>query len=274
MNINRIRRGADILEHPVLIRRGIFSTEDAGKVLGWSRKELNPLLFRLVKKGKLVRIKRALFCIQSAGTKDSKNGYPHNWYLIAKALAENKPYFVSYYSAMRLHGMTGESIQTIFVSCNKQLRIPQTLRIPIRFVTIPKTRFWGLEEKWVTNEEKVWTTGLERTFIDALDRLDLSGGITEVARGLWLVKKEISGSQLVNTAKRFDSSAVAKRLGFLMEILNLGSAKDREGLRRFALSSQSYVLFDPTLKKRGRYLHAWRLCLNQDPAEIKKNLMT
>ena len=267
-------RATYLIEHPVLIQKRIFSTGEVEKILGWPREKLHFMLSRLVKKGRLVRIKRDLYGLQPPGVKTLAKGYPFNWYLIAKALAGNKPYFISHYSAMQLQGMTSESIQTVFLSLAEQVSPPRALRIPIRFVTVSKRRFWGLEEKWVTNEEKVWVSDRERTVIDALDRSDLTGGITEVSRGLWLIKKDIDFSKLITYARRFESCAVAKRLGFLMEVLSMSTAKEREKLRQFALSAKGYAFLDPTLKKKGRCLSAWRLVLNQEPAALQKNLMT
>lgn len=268
------KREPILLDNLFLIRKGVFSTEDAVKAVGWPRKELHPVLFRLVKKGKLARIKRGLFCLVPPGTRGSEKGYPQNWFLIARALAADKPYFISHYSAMQLHGMTSQSIQTIFISQSVQRRSPQELRIPIRFVTVPKKRFWGLEEKWVTNEEKIWVSDRERTVCDILDRPDLGGGISEIARGLWLVKKEIGASKLVRYAKRFGSYAAAKRLGFLMETLGVGSPQQIKEMYQFIRSSVSYAFFDPTLKKTGRHLRRWRLRLNLEIAEIETNLAT
>jgi predicted transcriptional regulator of viral defense system len=175
---------------------------------------------------------------------------------------------------MHLHGMTGEAIQTIFISRPEQRRLPKDLRIPIRFVTIPKKRFWGLEEKWVTNEEKVHVSDLERTILDILDRPDLSGGISEIARGLWLAKKDINGSRLFQYAKRFDSLAAMKRLGFLMENLGLASQDTINEMHQFIRSSTSYAFLDPISKKEGKHLDRWRLRMNIDMADIRENLMT
>src|SRR3989338_6541305 len=174
-----MRRESLLLDNPFLIRKKVFTTNEAEESLQWSKTDLYSVLFRLVQKGKLVRIKRGLFCLVPPGTGDLKRGYPQNWFLIAKALAGDKPYFFSHYSAMHLHGMTSASIQTIFISRPEQRRVPKDLRIPVRFVTIPQKKLWGLEEKWVTNEEKVRVSDLERTVLDILDRPDLSGGISE-----------------------------------------------------------------------------------------------
>lgn len=267
-------RGSDLIEHPTLIRMGIFSTHEAMKVLGWTRKEIHPILFRLVKKGKLMRIKRGLFCIQPRGAAGSRQGTSQNWLLIAKSLAGNKPYFISHYSAMHLHGMTGGSVLTIFISMSVQRRSPDRLNIPLYFVTVPAEQFWGLEEKWVTQEGKVWVSDRERTLIDILDRPDLAGGISEIMRGLWMIRREIDSSRLIAYARRFASYAAAKRLGLLMETLHLGKEKEIKKLHDFTKDSSSYAFLDPTAEKKGPYFNRWHLRINLDLAMLEKNLMT
>ena len=269
-----MRRESLLLDNPFLIRKKVFTARDAENAVQWSKAALYPVLFRLVQKGKLLRIKRGLFCLVPPGTGNLSKGYPLNWFLVAKALAEGKPYFFSHYSAMHLHGMTSASIQTIFISRPEQRRVSKDLRIPVRFVTIPQKKLWGLEEKWVTNEEKVRVSDLERTVLDILDRPDLSGGISEIARGLWLAKKEINGSRLLDYAKRFDSLAAVKRLGFLMENLDLVSEEAIDKIHKLIQSSTSYAFLDPASKKEGKFLDRWHLRINADMINIQKNLMT
>ncbi len=263
-----------LLDNASLIRKKVFTSKEAKEALGWSMTDVYSVLFRLIQKGRVVRIKRSLFCLVPPGVKDFKTGYPQNWFLIAKALAEDKPYFISHYSAVHLHGMTTEAVQTIFVSRPEQYRLPKDLRIPIQFVTVPQKKFWGIEEKWVTNEEKVSVSDLERTILDILDRPDLSGGISEIVRGLWIIKKEINMLKLVDQAKRFNSLAAAKRLGFLMEQLELGSQEVINQLHEFVKPSTSYSFLDPTAKKEGSYHNRWHLRANVDIVDIQKNIMT
>ena len=115
--INNITKSGDILlQSSILQRKGIFSTNEAEQILTWNRKDLSLILFRLIKKGRLCRIKRGLFCIMPYGfQKESQQGYPFNWFLIAQALAGKLTYYISHYSALQLHGMTTEPIQTIFM---------------------------------------------------------------------------------------------------------------------------------------------------------------
>lgn len=264
----------DINNSAELVRKSVFSTRDAASELKITPAQANALLFRLTKQGKIIRVKRGLFCIVPPGVRDNPKGYPCNWYLIVRSLMGKLPYYISHYSAMHLHGMTAESVQTVFASCARQLRVPASVRIPVRLITVPAERFWGIEEKWITNEERARVSDLERTIIDSLDRLDLTGGLSELARGVWLVKGRLNPGRLVEYAGRFRSYAAAKRLGFLMEELQIGSGEEIERLRQFISESASYAPLDPTRQNAGHYVHRWRLRVNYGPDELKKNLMT
>lgn len=267
-------RGSLLLDNPELWRKQVFSFQEASRMLSCPGQALHAILYRLVRKGKLLRIKRGLFAFNVRGNGPSQTGYPQNWYVVGRALAEKAPYFFSYYTAMHLHGMTTESVQTLFMSLAKQRRLSANLKIPLYWVAVRPETFWGLEELWVTHEEKVWASNLERTIIDILDRPDLSGGILEIARGLELVKRKIDYRKLAAYARRFGSFAAAKRLGFLCEILSLGSEQAPKSLQKFVKRSASYALFDPTLAVKGSYLSRWHLRVNLEPDEIKRNLMT
>lgn len=263
-----------ILENPSLNQIGIFTLQDAQRELAWPDITLLAALSRLTRSGKLIRIKRSLYCMRPIGVA-MKDGFPpYNWFLIAKKILEDKLHYFSHYSAMHLHGMTGESIQTIFVSLQNQVHLPPTLKIPVRYVIAGKRAFWGLEQKWITNEEKINVSDLERTILDALDRLDLSGGIMEAARGIALVHKKINTSRLIEYSRKFHSVAAVKRLGFLMESLSIDSPEAIRALLRITSQYPSYALLDPTLDKKGSYLHRWRLIINFDVENLKQNLMT
>ena len=82
-------------------------------------------------------------------------------------------------------------------------------------------KFFGIEDKWVTKQEKVKVSNPEKTVIDALMRPELCGGITEIAKGIWLKKHDLNYQKLLNYSRRIKVKAVAKRLGFILEVLNL-----------------------------------------------------
>ena len=62
---------------------------------------------------------------------------------------------------------------------------------------------------------------LEKTIIDCLFKPDYAGGIVEVAKAIYTSKDKIKYDILLEYAKKFDSQAVIKRLGFFLEMLNI-----------------------------------------------------
>ncbi len=58
-----------------------------------------------------------------------------------------------------------------------------------------------------------------------------------------------------------------RRLGFLMEVYDLGTAAERERLREQATGS--YSLLDPIMPPQGKHAARWHLRLNVDPEEFR-----
>ncbi|MFA5256329.1 MAG: transcriptional regulator, partial [Candidatus Omnitrophota bacterium] len=69
--------------------------------------------------------------------------------------------------------------------------------------------------------------------------------------------------------KKIGIKAVAKRLGFILQLLGLSDNNTLVELKNYLQSSEAYVLFDPTLKNTGRYIREWRLRVNFNPDELK-----
>ena len=100
-----------------------------------------------------------------------------------------------------------------------------------RFIRCKPEHFFGTMDHWVTKQEKVTVSDLERTVLDGLRQPEYCGGVTEVAKGLWIRWADMDVSRLVEYALRLNVGAVMRRLGFLMEVYDLGTAADRERLR-------------------------------------------
>ncbi len=49
---------------------------------------------------------------------------------------------------------------------------------------------------WITKQEKVRVSNIEKTIMEAMVRPELCGGISEVARGIWLVKNRVEFTRL------------------------------------------------------------------------------
>lgn len=93
-------------------------------------------------------------------------------------------------------------------------------------------------------------TDREKTIIDGLDLPQHVGGVSEIAKALKGSWKTLNEKKLRSYAAKIGNSAVAKRLGFLMETLGLGNV---EALRMEAPLAPGFSPLDPTMPKRGKY---------------------
>ncbi|MBK5211865.1 MAG: type IV toxin-antitoxin system AbiEi family antitoxin domain-containing protein [Coriobacteriia bacterium] len=251
--------------------KAIFTTDDARAVTGSSVVVVDLLIAKLVKKKWLIRLTRGVYLIVPLSAGEAGE-YSENWYVVAKHLIEPADYYLSHFSALEIHQMTTQPVLTVYISTPVR-RIPKEIAgATYRFIAIKREGLWGLEDTWATPSERVKASDLERTILDCLDRPDLSGGIIEVARGLWAVRDRIDYVKLIKYTERLGRKTVVKRLGFLLEVLAIGTPESVVALKRFVTAS--YTLLDPTLPAEGRYVAKWRVRVNIDPDELKSATTT
>ena len=243
----------------------VFTFADAQKVIKSSDSATRFILHALTEKKWLIRLTKGKYLIVpfEAGEKAE---HTENWFVIAKNLIEPEPYYLSHYSALDIHEMLTQPALTVYISTPIR-RIPKKiLGATFRFVYTKSQALWGLEGAWVTQSQKVKVSDLERTIIDCLDRSDLCGGISELAKGIWTKRNEIDYSKLVDYALKYGKKSVIKRLGFLLETYSLGN---KELLLRLKEElTNSYVLLDPSLPASGKFKSSWKVKANIEPAEL------
>jgi predicted transcriptional regulator of viral defense system len=66
---------------------------------------------------------------------------------------------------------------------------------------------------------------LEKTFVDALTRPHLSGGLIEIGKALYESKEKIDYQKLLDYLNRNEREAAKKRFLFLVELLGLNLDK-------------------------------------------------
>lgn len=227
------------------------------------------LLTNLVKRNVIARIKSAKYLILQTGT---ENMQLKNWPIIAREIAASHLYFISHYSAMRLHGMTSHSIMDVYITMPARVPDKKLKDIKYHFIYSKKDHFWGLATHWATKQDQVQVSDLERTLLDGLDRPDISGGLIDVVRGIWVKQKEIDWAKLMPYTKQYKTKAAVKRLGFIVETLKIGNEKFTEQLLAVIKNAKGYVLFDPEGAKKGGYQNRWGIRLNSDIEELKASV--
>ena len=180
--------------------------------------------------------------------------------ILPAALVGKTPYYLSHATAMELHRMVTQPRLGIFVSTSKRMLDRAMQSTQFKFIFIRPEQIFGTVPHWVTKQVQVILSDVERTVIDGLRRPEYCGGVTEVARGLWMRHEDIKVEKLIQYATRLKVGAVIRRLGYLLETYHLASPalldQMRNGLTR------TYDLLDPLQPAGGQYINRWRLRLN------------
>ncbi len=243
-----------------------FTLADAQAITGLNSQLASSLLHKAVHRGLVSRLKPGVFVIVPPEL-GSASDYAGDPYLTAKRLAGSAQSFISHASAMEIHRMVTQPQLVVFASSSKRLRSRTLHGMEFRFVFIQPEHYFGTAKHWVTKQESVDISDLERTVIDGLRQPEYCGGITEVAKGLWMRHQDMQAKKLVDYALRISTGAVLRRLGYLLELYAIAPQSELARLRD--VLSETYVPLDPMLPKEGPHLRRWRLQLNITRQELE-----
>ncbi|HPS31244.1 MAG TPA: type IV toxin-antitoxin system AbiEi family antitoxin [bacterium] len=249
-----------------------FVYTEAAKALPQSSDSaLKELLSDMVKRGLLMRLKKGLYFI--IPFEKNPDSFMPDWHIIAGCLIKEADYYIGYYSALQIHGLITQPSLKEQIVVSKQIR-PSTIKIKgvdFQFIYHNENHFFGFKRIWIDSFNKVFCSDLEKTFIDCLFKPDYAGGIVEVARAIHISKDKIDFNKLFKYAEEFKSQAVIKRLGFLLELLEI---KTDIILKLNKLKTSSYVLLDTELPKSGKMICRWSVQQNLETETIKSAVYT
>jgi len=236
-----------------------FTLAEAQSITGLSAGSTRSLLHKATQRGLVARLKSGLFTLvpQELGSETEYSGNP---YLAARALVGKTPYYLSHATAMELHRMVTQPRLGIFVSTPKRMMARAMQSTQYKFIFIRPEQIFGTVPHWITKQEQVILSDVERTVVDGLRRPEYCGGITEVARGLWMRHEDMKVEKLIQYATRLKVGAVIRRLGYLLETYHLASPALLDQLRNGL--TRTYDLLDPLQPAGGQYINRWRLRLN------------
>lgn len=245
--------------------RTLFSHADVEEITGLQPKSARNLVASLVQRGVATRLKPGLFILVpfELGREREYFGNPH---VVARELAGGTDYYISHASAMDIHQMVTQPQLVMYTTSPQAIRPRIVLGTEFRFVRCKPGHLFGLTDHWATKTEKVQVSDLERTVIDGLKHSEHCGGFSEVAKGFWMRREDMTPGKLVDYALRLGVGAVIRRLGFLLETFEVGAPRDLERLQEHLTAS--YAILDPLLPAEGKFLARWRIKLNVDPDEI------
>jgi predicted transcriptional regulator of viral defense system len=235
-----------------------------------SKKSISQQLAMMVSNGLLMRIREGIYYIVPYEA-DSEIFMP-DWHLLAEPLV-GQNYYIGYYSALQIHQLITQPSLIEQIVVNKQIKPSETTikDIKFQFVYHNENRFFGYKKVWIDNFNKVYCSDLEKTIIDCLNKPDYAGGIVEIAKAIYMAKDKLHYDTLLKYALRFNSQAVIKRLGYLLELLQI-STPIIASLQNQRTSSIS--LLDTEAPKFGKIFTRWNIQQNIDIETIKTSIIT
>ncbi len=138
---------------------------------------------------------------------------------------------------------------TVYVSCTRRVR-PQTVcGYDLRLVHITAEQEFGTMKHWIEKERFVMISDMERAINDGLRHPQFAGGITQVAKGLWMKRDVLKVERLADYARGIGIGAVVRRLGYLLDHYGLADASMLESLR--GMLTATCQRLDPLLPAEG-----------------------
>lgn len=261
-----------LLDKLIETKQLCFGIDTAYRLLPDSNTDaVKRLLSDMTKRGLLMRVKEGLYYIIPF-EQDPETFMP-DWHLLSQYLVGDTSYYIGYFSALQIHSLTTQPNLKEQIVVNKQIKpsILMVKGIPFQFIYHNEKHFFGNKKTWIDRFNKVQCSDLEKTIIDCLFKPQYAGGVTEIAKAIHKSKDKIDYPNLLQYTKQFNSQAVIKRLGFLLELLEIKHSVIGEFKK---LKTNSFVLLEPSYPKVGKTISRWSIQQNLDNDSILSPIFT
>jgi predicted transcriptional regulator of viral defense system len=245
--------------------RDIVEADDIISLLE-SEKTGRKVIRNLVRKGWLTRLVggRYMFMPPERGAENIGENNP-----LAVAAAVVDESYVGWWSAASFHGFTTQKPATVFVAVHKQMA-PRTIEgAEIRFVSVEARKFFGFNTYNVYGRS-TRISDPEKTLVDCIDRPELAGGPSELARIVHAAMAEIDQEKLMAAALQMKSKALLQRLGFLSDLVERPLKDEWRQQLRAAIPKKTRSTFGARARAEGDigYVAEWELHVHARKDEL------
>jgi predicted transcriptional regulator of viral defense system len=261
-------QGVQLLERAIKEYGPIFTIEQVSSLpvnQSLSPQQIRKLISKLAQSGWIEILKRGTYAVKSPLFSGDIPPFA-----IAKALVQ--PMAISHWSALAHHGFSTQNPAMIQASTPHKVVTPEmrsgkayrprgraawrVFDLEFEFVHVKKDWFWGMQKIWANSWIQVDITDRERTVLDLIVRPDIFGGIRAVSETMEEALPQIDLDRLVTYALRYDVGAVIKRLGWLLEKMEV-SANLLLPLQNYPVSGT--ILLDPNQPKSNKHDPLWHI---------------
>jgi predicted transcriptional regulator of viral defense system len=262
-------RGSELLVHFAQRNPPTFEAREAAELLVVDTSAVARILSTLVARGWVTRHRKGIYEIAPLWATPSQPFDPDRFAALARWVRE--PYYVGFRSALEIRDWLDYPVRgRIWIAVSTPHHAPTTMRDRVTWVVLREGRFsWGRERHWI-GDQAIWISDPERTVLDGLHLPRHVGGVTEVVSVLVRAWSSFDRARLVAHVDRLAIDAVRRRLGFVLEAVDLPGAPELAEQLHATLSHsrRSPVVLDPSLPVDGPIDRRWDLRVNLDRAEI------
>ncbi|AOO82244.1 type IV toxin-antitoxin system AbiEi family antitoxin domain-containing protein [Bosea vaviloviae] len=189
-------------------------------------------------------------------------------FVLASASVDNG--YVGWWAAASRHGFTTQVPNAIHVATDRQVPSREIQGNPVRYVKLSPRKFFGWQDM-AASARTFRVSTPEKTVVDCVDRPDLCGGPTELARIVARASESLSDETLVELALRLGSVSACQRLGYLLDLTapNYLSNSQRAKLREL-IPSSARSIFGRAQRDAGDvgYVSDWGLLVNAAESDL------
>jgi predicted transcriptional regulator of viral defense system len=239
---------------------GAFDVAGAAQALGLPVDRTRKLLSYLARRGWLSRVRRGLYVAVPLDARRSGEWVEDPWVVAHRVF---RPCYIGGWTACEHWDLTDQVFRAILVVTAKKVRDrePVIQGTPFRVTVRSGDKLFGTRPVW-RDQVRVQVSDPTRTVVDVLDDPTLGGGMRNVADIIhaYLNGEDRDDGLLVEYADRLSNGAVFKRLGFVLEHLDVGAP----ALLAACLERRSTGLIDldPSIDAKGRIVRRWGIRAN------------
>ena len=230
----------------------VFNAESASLAAGIGKERAFQLIHSLHAKGLIKKVEKNKYALDF-----------FHFFAEPLVVASNLvwPCYISFWSALSFHKFTEQLPKTVFIATTKRKKEIRRRQYQFVFVTISGSRFFGYAREKIGAQEII-VAEKEKALIDSLYLPRHAGGLFEASKALFNAWPEISKEKLVNYCLRMKNKSLNKRLGYLIESMNL--KMERKLLEKLHKRiGKGYSKLNPSLPKTKKYEKKWLLILNE-----------
>lgn len=242
----------------------LFDLRTVQGILGVGENAAAKVVHRLKGKGRAIRVRKGEYLLVPARAGEGGSWSENVFRVLGVLLRED--YYVGFWTALNYWGMTEQIPRVVHVVIPGRRRAFQFQGQPVRFVTLKRASIFGRMAQPL-ERGSFYVSDREKTLLDGLLFPEYSGGVSEVAKALPSARREIRWSRLLAYERRLGVDAVGRRLGYLLELLDL----EPSVRRRLGRDVSGFRWLDPSAPKlRLGYSQRWGLVLNVEPSELRE----